>query len=473
MDMTSPLPGGSARVEPNAAQTDTHLARPPSGPGRHRAVVVPTPSAELFGGPVDILAPVAPIPPRRHGHGANGRLGLVTLDQAVSGGSNLLASLVAAHTLGVTAFGVFGLLLIVYGLAQGVSRSAISMPFLVHPATNEASLASVVRGTWLYGFTCAAALCTASLLTEPFDVVLSQGLLTLGICIPLLGLQDLARFIAIGMLKPRYALWLDLAWLILFIAAATPYAMHGRGNLVEVLALWAGSGAVTGLAAAAAWKPLRQVAPSIGWLTDNWHLSWRLTVSFASAQASTLLLALIVRELLGSATLGAFVGAQLLTRPYTTVETAIVGSGVAEISNSTGARLSHDLRRVAIAATGVAIVNATFMLLLPDSIGVRLLGGTWIHAQPYLLPFAVQLIALGLAVGPRVGLIGIDRVALSMRISIAFAGAFLSAAIVASITSGGIGCAWAIAGSWYAVGVVWWTAMSRARSSFSPQEVVI
>ena len=466
--MTRFSPHYPRRTELAASLIQPRPSGPPPAPGRHRSGLVGASPAVLGEGSVTILDPPAKAAARTRGFGANGRLGIVTLDQAVSGGSNLLASLVAAHTLSVRSFGVFGLLLIVYGLIQGVSRSAISMPLLVNPVSSGPRLASVVRSTWLFGFCCAALLCAVALLAAPFDSVTAQGLLTLGLCIPLLGLQDLARFIAIGALKPLYALVLDLVWLVLFVAVAVPYVLRGRGSLVEVLVLWAGSGAVTGLIAVIAWHPLRSLRPSMRWLSDNWQLSWRLTASFGSAQASTLVLAVIVREMLGSATLGAFVGAQLLTRPYTTVETAIVGAGVAEISNSGGSRLGHDLRRVTVAATGVAAVNAAFMLLLPDSLGTRILGGTWVHAQPYILPFAIQLLALGLSIGPRVGLIGINRIALSMRISIGFAGAFLVAAIVGSLTEGGLGCAWAIVGSWYAVGVIWWISMWRAKAALRP-----
>ena len=58
---------------------------------------------------------------------------MITIDQIVSGASNLLIALLSAHLLGTAAFGYFGLILVIYAGAQGVTRSLVGDPLLVHP----------------------------------------------------------------------------------------------------------------------------------------------------------------------------------------------------------------------------------------------------------------------------------------------------------------------------------------------------
>jgi len=386
------------------------------------------------------------------------RLGVVGLDEAVSGGSNVLATVVAARLLTPGAFGRFGIVLIVYGLVIGVLRSAVCTPVLMQAVRTREQIVAVMSATWMFTLASVPLLGLSSAGAMLADPELGRALLVLTICTPFLIIQDLARFLAFGFLRPGYALLSDTVWLVAFILGASVLVVSGNGGLMGTLIVWAGTGAGTGLLALLLWPPLRSGRPAVSWFAANWHLSWRFTVAFASAQLSALGLTLIVRSMLNAATVGAVVGAQLLTRPYTTVEMALVGAGVAEIANSAPADrhyLKHAARTSA-AALVVAGVNAAIMLLLPDAIGARLLGDTWGPAQPYLLPLAVQLLAMAFAVGPRVGLIGAERVDLMLRISLGFIPCLLVAALGGAYFSGGVAAVWGITITWIAVGLVWW-----------------
>ena len=69
---------------------------------------------------------------------AGRRLGVATIDQAISGASNILISILAARILGIESFGLFGLVFLVYVLALGSARALGGEPLLLHPVEAEA-----------------------------------------------------------------------------------------------------------------------------------------------------------------------------------------------------------------------------------------------------------------------------------------------------------------------------------------------
>ena len=68
---------------------------------------------------------------------AGRRLTTITVDQVVSGASNLGVSVLAAHALGLRAFGLWEITFLVFVLVQSVSRALVCEPVLVHPQEAE------------------------------------------------------------------------------------------------------------------------------------------------------------------------------------------------------------------------------------------------------------------------------------------------------------------------------------------------
>ena len=400
---------------------------------------------------------VEAIPPGRAGR----RLGIVTIDQAISGGSNILAVVIAAQWLDPGSLGTFGLLFLVYGLMLGIFRSVVGVPLLVRPLESRERLGEILGFSCSYGAAAGlccllvgAAICFA-------DVESAMGFLILGFAFPLLVLQDLGRFLAIGMLRPVAALLLDLLWLTLMLLAAGLIAVFDWHTLPVVVAMWAGTGMVTGGVAIVALKAPR-LEFSRRWISGSWDLSWRFAVAFAAAQVSILLYAIMVRGVLGPAILGALIGVQLLMRPYMVVESALLGSGFAEIAHDPRDLMRH-VRRVTAVATVVATVNGLTMVLLPDSLGELVLGKTWEGADLFVLPFAVQLVLVGLAIGPRIGMVAIGRYDVGLWLSLGFIPLFLALCTVAAVAWGAVASAWAAAVSLAIAAVIGWTFFERMR----------
>jgi O-antigen/teichoic acid export membrane protein len=387
------------------------------------------------------------------------RLGVVTIDQIVSGGSNLLASVLAARTLNPSDFGLFGLVFLVYVVVQGASRAMICNPVLVKPVEARERIREVLGSGVLFGLCWAGLVAVGAGAVHPWDHRLAWALVTLAACLPLLMLQDLGRFLAIAFLEPAVALWLDLIWLVLMVMAVSGLAFAGVHSLVAIMLAWAGTGAVAGLAVLVRWHS-GAVRLSKAWLSDTWGLAWRFAITFITLQVSVLGLAGLMRDLYGAAVLGALLGAQLFMRPYSTIDVAISGSAVAEISHQANDRsfVWRHVRRITVLAGVVAGLNAVAMLVLPDALGRIALGSTWAGAQHYMAPLAVQVLLLALTVGSRAGLVGTGHVDRLTVLNLVFIPVMLIAAVVGAVTGGPLGCAWGMTVGWGFAAVTWWLA---------------
>jgi O-antigen/teichoic acid export membrane protein len=309
----------------------------------------------------------------------------------------------------------------------------------------------------------------AAVAAAPWDGRLAGALGVLAACLPLLLLQDVGRFMAIAFREPIIALWLDLIWLVLMIGGVAAIAVTGGHNLNALMLAWAGSGALAGVVALLRWGSLT-VPPSRTWITDTWGLAWRFAISFAALQASVLGLATLVRDLYGAAIVGAFVGAQLFMRPYTTVEVALMGSAVAEIAHEAGDRAAvwRHVRRISLLATTVATINALIMIGLPGVLGRLVLGSTWTDARHYLLPLAVQLILLALTVGPRAGLVGTGYVNRLMGLNLVFVPVLFVASIVGAAWDGPLGLVWGMTAGWAFAASTWWVSFIAKQRVAAP-----
>jgi len=133
----------------------------------------------------------------------------------------------------------------------------------------------------------------------------------------------------------------------------------------------------------------------------------------------------------------------------------------------------HRLRRLAVvlsaslAAVSVALGVALFAL--PSGVGVQLLGRSWEYAHPLFLALAFGMAALGLSVGPEVGLRSLAAAKRSLRARL------LTSPLVVAGGLGGVAVGGALTAAWgmalgYGIGaVIWWRQFDAAVSEWSPR----
>ncbi len=175
------------------------------------------------------------------------RLRVITIDQAIAGASSVLIAVPAARLLGVVSFGLFGLLFLVYVMVVGVNRALVCDPLLVHPVEGQGRLGDVIGTSCVLGLVLGALVAVAGIGADLWNPRLGNALVVLAICIPLLALQDLGRYIAFATQRPTSAVMLDVAWLVFLFAGVGVIVVTDARTLASFIAAWAGSGAAAGL----------------------------------------------------------------------------------------------------------------------------------------------------------------------------------------------------------------------------------
>jgi O-antigen/teichoic acid export membrane protein len=377
--------------------------------------------------------------PARH------QLSLITIDQAIAGGSNVLIAVLAARLLDAAGFGLFGLVFLVYVLAQGVSRALVCDPLLIHPAEGEQRKGEVIGTSCMLGVALGAGVALIGLAVTFANTGLGVALAVLGLCLPLLVLQDLGRYLAFATQKPDYALALDIAWLLLLLAAVVPLFVTDTDHLPWLIAAWAGSGALAGVLTLFQHRAAT-IHLNLAWLRYTWAFSWRYLISYSATQGAALAGASAVGAISGARALGGLQGAVLLVRPYVTFQIAVTTATIGHITRSLSSRgaIRRHVARASMLPAAVAVANLIVLLLLPDTIGHAVLGDTWEVAQPLLLATGVQIVVLGLMTGVRAGLLGMRAIRKVMVIDLATTFLVLGASVVGAEINGALGAIWAI-----------------------------
>ncbi len=395
------------------------------------------------------------------------RLGVATIDQAVAGASNVLIAILAARVLGVESFGLFSIAFLVYVIVQGASRALVGEPLLLHPVEAEERPGDAIGSGMLLGLGLGVIVTGAGLLAHIWEGRLGDALVALGVCVPLLVLQDLGRYLGFATRRPSNALALDVTWLVLQLAGITALVVTDSRSLWQFVAVWAGAGAVAGLLVL--WqhrgKPIRL---SLSWLVSTWSYSWRYLVSYVSTQGSGLLAAILMGAIAGAKALGAVQGALLLQRPFMTLQAAVVASGVGEISRQATDRafVRAMVRKLTILTSVFALVNAVILLVVPDAVGQAFLGETWFEAEKLLWPAAVQILLMGAMTGFRTGLLGMRMVDKAVVIDIVTTVVALVLSVTGAVIGGAEPAMWGVAIS-HALGLMIW-AVVFARLSRVP-----
>ncbi|UDY23617.1 hypothetical protein [Nocardioides sp. Kera G14] len=363
--------------------------------------------------------------PGRHrkepdGASAGRRISLVTFDQVLSSISNLLALVLVAHALAPEDFGRFSLLFVGYTLAQAAVRSLVSMPAMVHPEDSRHRPQVALGAAVLLGGAISLVCISLGAVMMLAGQSIGSAVLTLGVCLAPLLLQDVGRYVAFGRGEPQQAIVLDTAWLVLLIAG---FAVEERFDLVtldRLVIAWAASGAVSGL-----WVFVRYGVPtgrdlSLDWIRRRWDFSWRSLVGNFFAQSVGLLGAIAAAAVSTASVVAAVRASLLLGRPSATVQLGVATSTAADVAreeaDDEGLR-RHQRRALGIAAA-VATLNLGILLVLPDFLGRALLGQVWPIMEPLVLPAGLFGLVQAAQTSISAVLIGRRQMATVMRVDI-------------------------------------------------------
>ncbi|MER7775994.1 hypothetical protein ABTZ21_13490 [Streptomyces sp. NPDC096191] len=420
-------------------------------------------------------------PTRRSGTramaGMAGRLSWGLADQAASSISNFAVGIYVARSLGLTAFGVFSLAWVTYGVVLSVSRGLATDPLVVRfSGVPEASWGAAVArssGTALGVGTTVGAVCLVIGLGMGGPV--GPAFAGLGLTLPGLLLQDAWRYSFFAAGQGRKAFVNDVVWGVALVPAMVVAARVG--SVTAFVVAWGTSAAV-----AAVYGCFQSgIRPRFGgardWLRDHRDLGYRYLVENVGVSGSSQLRAYGLGVIVGVGAVGVIRGAELLLGPFLAV---LMGLSLVTVAEA--ARVLREaprrLGRFCLLLGGGQAVGALLwgaaLLLVPDRLGELVLGDVWYAASAIVVPVTLGVAGAGLGTGAAAGLRALAAARRSLRCQLFASVCYVGGGLGGAFAAGTAGSAWGVATAAACGSAVWWLqlrAALRERHHHSIREV--
>lgn len=366
---------------------------------------------------------------------------------------NLALSISMAHTTGIYEFGQYAICFSIYGLAVGFVRSAVVEPLLGRQQ-GKALFSSSLRRASLLGL-------IISILTVATGVLLNLDyLVVMGIAMHGCVVYDYILVMNVSAYKPLQALLQESIWLCVSFAGAALVLIGIVPPLVG-FAIWAGGCAVIAYVATILLR--LQLRPGWDQKFVTTKVSSAFGLDFLIGSGSAQLAINMASAVAGLSVVGALRAAGTVLGPVTLVVNAARSLLIPFVS-----RLSSGSNRSALGVSlttslTMGVLALPFLALvwvLPDGIGMLLLGANWAYAKP-LLPFlAIELFFVILTAVPFAGHRALLAARNTLVIRIALAAIRIASIVVAAIYFGAIGAALAMAVTAMIGTIVWWWSYS-------------
>ncbi|MBT2421051.1 hypothetical protein J7F04_25225, partial [Streptomyces sp. ISL-24] len=339
--------------------------------------------------------------------GIVGRLSWGLADQAASSITNFAVGIYVARSLGLTAFGVFSLAWVTYGVALNVSRGLATDPLMVRfsGVSDAAWRGAVVRssGTALgVGAALGAASVAAGL---ALGGRVGPAFACLGAVLPGLLLQDAWRFAFFAAGAGRKAFVNDLVWGVVLVPAMVVSARVG--SVAAFVLAWGGAAAVAAVYGCFQSGIRPRLTGAREWLREHRDLGYRYLAENVSNSGASQLRAYGLGAIVGVGAVGVVRGAELLLGPFLAVLMGLSLVTVAEAARVLR-RAPHRLGAFCLLLGGGQAVAALLwggaLLLVPDRGGELVLGGVWSSASQLIVPVTLGVAGAGLGTGAAAGL---------------------------------------------------------------------
>ncbi|MFI2645517.1 hypothetical protein [Streptomyces sp. NPDC018610] len=406
-----------------------------------------------------------------------GRLSWGLADQAASSLSNFAVGIYVARSLGPTAFGVFSLAWVTYGVVLSVSRGLATDPLVVRfSGAPEASWRAAVARSSGTALGVGAVVGAACLVTGPaLGGSVGPAFACLGAVLPGLLLQDAWRYSFFAAGAGRKAFVNDLVWGVALVPAMV-LAAHA-GSVAAFVLAWGGSAAV-----AAGYGCLQsgirpRPAGAREWLRAQRDLGYRYLVENTCVSGASQLRAYGLGAIVGVAAVGVIRGAELLLGPFMAVLMGLTLVTVAEAARMLR-RAPHKLGRFCLLLGGGQAVGALLwgaaLLLVPDRAGELVLGDVWHAASRLIVPATLGVAGAGLGSGAAAGLRALGAARRSLRCQLFASACYVGGGLGGAVVAGTVGSAWGVAAATVCGAAVWWLQLRsalRERAHHSIREV--
>ncbi|WP_425471937.1 hypothetical protein [Streptomyces piniterrae] len=388
-----------------------------------------------------------------------GRLSWGLADQAASSISNFAVGIYVARSLGVTAFGVFSLAWLTYGVALNVARGLATDPLVVRfsgvPDASWRSATARSSGAALGVGTALGAVCLLVGLGLGGRVGSAFG--CLGVVLPALLLQDAWRFAFFAAGTGRKAFANDLVWGVALVPAMVVAARVG--TVAAFVLAWGASAAVAAVYGCFQSGIRPRTTRAREWLREHRDLGYRYLVENVSLSGASQLRAYGLGAIVGVGAVGAVRGAELLLGPFLALLMGLSLVTVAEAARVLR-RAPDRLGKFCLLLGGgqavAALLWGAALLLVPDRFGELVLGGVWHSASALIVPATLGVAGAGLGTGAAAGLRALGAARRSLRSQLFGSACYVIGGLGGAAVAGTAGSAWGVAAATVSGSAVWW-----------------
>ncbi|NEC39814.1 hypothetical protein, partial [Streptomyces rubrogriseus] len=345
-----------------------------------------------------------PAEPARRG--VVGRLSWGLADQAASSLSNFVVGIYVARSLGLTAFGVFSLAWVTYGVVLNVSRGLATDPLVVRfSGVPESSWRGAVARASGAALLVGAGIGTVSLVAGlAIGGQVGVAFAALGVVLPGLLLQDAWRYSFFAAGVGRKAFVNDVVWAVALVPAMVVAARVG--SVPAFLLAWGGSAAVAGVYGWFQSGIRPRPAGAREWHRDQRDLGYRYLVENVGVSGASQIRAYGLGAIVGVGAVGVIRGAELLLGPFLAVLMGLSLVTVAEaarVLRQAPRRLGKFCFLLGAGQTVAALLWGAALLLVPDRLGELVLGDVWSGASELIVPVTLSVAGAGLGTGAAAG----------------------------------------------------------------------
>ncbi|GHC83670.1 hypothetical protein [Streptomyces flavofungini] len=388
-----------------------------------------------------------------------GRLSWGLADQAVCSMTNFAVGIYVARSLGLSAFGVFSLAWVTYGVVLSVSRGLATDPLVVRfsGVSTESWRAAAARssGTALGVGGAIGAVCLVVGLSVGGRV--GPAFAALGVVLPGLLLQDAWRYSFFAAGTGRKAFVNDLLGGVALVPALLVAARVG--SVAAFVLAWGAAAAV-----AAAYGCLQsgirpQPTGARAWLREQRDLGYRYLVENVGVSGASQLRAYGLGAIVGVSAVGVVRGAELLLGPFLAVLmglSLVTVPEAARVLRQAPHRLGRFCLMLSGALAGAALLWGAALLLVPDRGGELVLGDVWGSASDLIVPAALGVAGSSLGIGAAAGLRALAAARRSLRAQLFASTCYVGGGLGGAAVDGAVGSAWGVAAATIISSAVWW-----------------
>lgn len=394
-----------------------------------------------------------------------GRLSWGLADQAASSVTNFAVGIYVARSLGLAAFGVFGLAWVTYGVVLSVSRGLATDPLVVRfSGVSDASWRGAVARSSGTAVGVGAAIGAACVVAGPaLGGSVGSAFACLGVMLPGLLLQDAWRYAFFAAGKGRKAFVNDVVWGVALVPAMVVAARVG--SVAAFVLAWGASAAVAAVYGCFQAGIRPRLTGARAWLREQRDLSYRYLVENVGVSGASQLRAYGLGAIVGVGAVGAVRGAELLLGPFLAVLMGLSLVTVAEAARVLR-RAPHRLAGFCLLLGGgqaaAALLWGTALLLMPDRLGELVLGDVWSSAAELIVPATLGVAGAGLGTGAAAGLRALGAARRSLRSQLFASACYVIGGLGGAAVAGTVGSAWGVAAATVCSSAVWWLHLRSA-----------